>query len=74
MKEIITAINILNKYGTPKKIFQYYIVIALSNTNQRYKFISNSIFKKKLNLNVGFSDHTLGIDAALASVVWEQKL
>ena len=75
MKEIITAINILNKYGTPKKN------ISVLHCNSSYptpikdtNLLAIQYLKKKLNLNVGFSDHTLGIDAALASVVLGAKI
>ena len=69
LKEINQAIKTLMKFGTKKKN------ITLLHCNTEYptpfedaNLMSIITLKKKFNLDVGYSDHTLSIEASLAAV------
>ena len=69
MKEIIFAIGILQNSGIKKR----HITLLQCNTEyptppQDVNLNAMVTMKKTLGLNVGYSDHTLGIEAALAAV------
>ena len=70
-KEINVAVNVLKKYGTNLKD------IILLHCNSAYPTPVNDInllaikyLKDKTKLNIGFSDHSLGAEAAIASVAF----
>lgn len=46
----------------------------LSSSKLRSKFIINKIFKKKIPLEIGYSDHTIGVNASLAAFVLGSKI
>jgi|TARA_B110000211_G_C14066187_1_gene547762 N,N'-diacetyllegionaminate synthase len=69
LKEILAAIKILTKFGTNKK------KISLLHCHSDYpskpinlNLKSIQTLKKTFNLRVGYSDHSLGIEAAIVSV------
>ena len=69
LKEILEAIKILTKFGTNKK------KISLLHCHSDYpskpinlNLRSIQTLKKTFNLRVGYSDHSLGIEAAIVSV------
>jgi len=69
LKEIDQALNILIKSGTRRKK----ITIMQCNTEYPTPFIDVNLrametIKKKFDTNIGFSDHTLGIEASVAAV------
>jgi len=68
MKEIREALNILVEAGTPKK----YITVMQCNTDYPTPFadanlLAMNTIKNDLKVHVGYSDHTLGIEAPIAS-------
>ena len=73
--EIKNAINILTKYGTPKKN------ISVLHCHSSYPTFSKDVnmnamikIKKKFKLNYGYSDHTLGSEASLMAVSLGAKI
>ena len=73
--EVEKAIKILIKNGTPKK------KITVMQCNTEYPTPLEDVnlrviqtFKKKFNIDVGYSDHTLGIDASLWAVAMGAKV
>ena len=69
LNEINNAVRILNKHGTPKKK----ITILQCNSSYPSPFEDINLLaipslKKKLKLEIGFSDHTLGTEAPIAAV------
>jgi N,N'-diacetyllegionaminate synthase len=69
LKEISSALNILINFGTKKKN------ISLLQCNTEYptpfkdvNLLAIKELRKKFNLNVGYSDHTVGIEASIAAV------
>ena len=75
MREIGQAIKVLEKNGTPKKK----IIVMQCNTEYPTPLedvnlrVMHSI-QKKFNVNIGYSDHTLGIDASLWAVAMGAKV
>jgi len=75
MSEIKRAINILTWNGTRKKN----IIVLQCNSEYPTPFKDANIkamitIKKKFGVNVGFSDHTKGIEASLAAVALGAKV
>lgn len=75
MSEIGNAINILNKNGTNKNK----ITILHCTTNYPTNFNEVNLkamlnIKKNLNINVGYSDHTEGIEVSIAAVSLGAKI
>lgn len=69
MREVIFAVEVLQKAGIKKSR----ITILQCNTEyptppQDVNLMAMVEIKKSLGVNVGYSDHTLGIEAALAAV------
>ena len=69
LKEIETALNILYKEGTKKEN----ISVLHCNTEYPTPFSDVNLkamltIKDKFNINVGYSDHTLGIEVSIAAV------
>lgn len=69
LKEIKDALNILIKSGTPKKN----ITVLHCNTEYPTPFEDVNLqamlkIKNKFGVNVGYSDHTLGIEVPIAAV------
>ena len=75
LKEIDQAINILIKNGTKKKDIS--ILHCVTSYPTPMKFVNLkvlTVMKKKYNLEVGFSDHTKGIEASVAAVALGAKI
>ena len=75
LKEIKEALNLLKKY----KLNKNKITVLHCNTEYPTPFEDANLnaiqtIKKSFNINVGFSDHTLGIEASLAAVVLGAKV
>ena len=75
INEISKAINILNLNGTPKKN----ITVLQCNTEyptplKDVNLKAMKMMKKRFGVNVGYSDHTLGIEASLAAVALGAKV
>ncbi len=75
MKEIGEAIKILIKKGTKKKN----ITVLQCNTEyptplKDVNLKAMNLIKKKFNVNIGYSDHTLGIDASVWAVILGAKI
>ena len=75
MKEIAQAIKILVSSGTKKNN----ITVLQCNTEYPTPLEDVNIkamleIKKKFRINVGYSDHTLGINASIVAVANGQKL
>jgi N,N'-diacetyllegionaminate synthase len=75
MKEINYALKILIKSGTKKKN----ITILHCNSEYPTPFKDANLkaiesMKKKLKVSVGYSDHTLGIEAPIAAVAFGAKI
>ena len=75
IKEIKAAVNLLVKQGTPKKN----ITILHCNTEYPTPFVEANIkamldIKKSLKTEVGYSDHTISIEASLAAVAIGAKV
>ena len=73
--EIKNALNILYKSGTKKKN------ITVLHANTEYPTPMEDVnlramltIGKKFNINIGYSDHTLGIEVSLAAVALEREL
>ena len=68
LKEINDAIKILVSYGLKKQIsiLQCTTEYPAPFTDLNLKVIH--LFKKRFKLRVGFSDHSLGIEASIAAV------
>lgn len=73
MEEIEFAINVLKEYGTKE--------IALLHCNTEYPTPMNDVnlnamltLKKKFNVDIGYSDHTLGIEVPIAAVSLGAKI
>ena len=69
MSEIEAAINVLESYGTNRDN----LTVLHCNTNYPtpVKDVNLNVMKtikEKFNVNVGFSDHTMGIEVSLAAV------
>ena len=75
IKEVEAAIKILTKYGTNRKNIT--LLHCHSDYPSRPEDLNlNSILtlKKKFNLNVGFSDHSIGVEAPIISIVLGAKV
>ena len=75
LKEIKDALNILISYGTKKKD----ITILQCNTEYPTPLRDANVqamltIKKKFNVNIGYSDHTEGIEASLAAAAIGAKI
>ena len=69
LKEVGNAINVLNSYGTLKKK----ITVLQCNTEYPSPLKDTNLkamicMKKKFGVEIGYSDHTEGIEASLAAV------
>ena len=68
-KEIKKAINLLKSKGLSRnKISILYCVSSYPTKLEDFYLPEIQIFKKKFNLNIGFSDHSKGVEAAMISV------
>ena len=75
IKEVEAAIKILTKYGTNRKNIT--LLHCHSDYPSRPEDLNlNSILtlKKKFNVNVGFSDHSIGVEAPIISIVLGAKV
>ncbi len=73
-KEIDNAIKILKSKGLSRnKITILYCVSSYPTKTEDFFLPEILRFKKKYNLNVGFSDHSAGIEAAMISVALGAK-
>jgi len=75
MKEIRSALKILTSNGNSKKN----ITVLQCNTEYPTPMVDANIkaitsIKKNFNVNVGYSDHTAGIEASLAAVALGAKI
>jgi len=74
MTEIVKTLNFLNKIGIKKKqITLFYCVTDYPTNFKDLNLNTLSYFKKKFNLSVGFSDHTLGLEAPIAATTFGLK-
>jgi N,N'-diacetyllegionaminate synthase len=75
LKEIDQAINILVKGGTKRKNISLLQCVTAYPTPMKYVNLKAlTLIKKKFNLEVGFSDHTKGIEASIAAVALGAKI
>ena len=75
LKEIDQAINILVKGGTKRKNISLLHCVTAYPTPMKYVNLKAlTLIKKKFNLEVGFSDHTKGIEASIAAVALGAKI
>jgi N,N'-diacetyllegionaminate synthase len=69
LKEVEAALEVLEKSGTPRnKITVLQCTSSYPAPKNETNLTAMNTFKKELNVAVGFSDHTLGIDISLAAV------
>ena len=69
ISEIKIAIDLLNKFGTPKKnITLLHCTSAYPAPLNQVNLNSMSFMKNKFNVNVGYSDHTIGFEVPIAAV------
>jgi len=66
IEEIENAVNIFKKNGNEQLILMHCVSLYPPKSNE-VNLNNIKFFSEKFNLNVGFSDHTLGIDISLAS-------
>lgn len=68
LKEVESALDVLEKSGTPRnKITVLQCTSSYPAPKNEANLTAMNTFKKELNVAVGFSDHTLGIDISLAA-------
>ena len=68
-KEIKKAINLLKSKGLSRnKISILYCVSSYPTKLEDFYLPEIQMFKKRFNLNIGFSDHSKGVEAAMISV------
>lgn len=73
--EIKNALKILIKYGTKKKNITVLHCHTSYPTKEKYVNMNSMIaIKKKFNVNIGYSDHTLGNEASLLAVAMGAKV
>ena len=69
LKEVEAALEVLEKSGTPRnKITVLQCTSSYPAPKNEANLTAMNTFMKELNVAVGFSDHTLGIDISLAAV------
>jgi N,N'-diacetyllegionaminate synthase len=69
LKEVKAALDVLEKSGTARnKITVLQCTSSYPAPKNEANLTAMNTFKKELNVAVGFSDHTLGIDISLAAV------
>ena len=69
LKEIKKALNILIKNGTKKKdITILHCNTEYPATNSKLNLKSIKFLKDKLNISVGYSDHSIGNEASLMAI------
>jgi N,N'-diacetyllegionaminate synthase len=69
LKEVEAALDILVKSGTPRnKITVLQCTSSYPAPKNEANLRVMNTFKRELNVAVGFSDHTLGIDISIAAV------
>jgi len=69
LKEIRNAIFTISKFGTPKKnITLFHCVSEYPTSDAKANILSIIKLRKKFNLNIGYSDHTQGIEASKVAV------
>ena len=74
-KEIKKAIDLLKSKGLSRnKISILYCVSSYPTKLQDFYLPEIQKFKKKFNLNIGFSDHSEGVEAAMISVALGAKI
>ena len=74
-KEIKKAIDLLKSKGLSRnKISILYCVSSYPTKLEDFYIPEIQNFKKKFNLNVGFSDHSEGVEAAMISVALGSKI
>jgi len=69
VSDIKNALNILVKNGTPKKNIEIlHCVTQYPASNDNLNLKSIQFIKDKINLPVGYSDHSLGYEASLIAI------
>lgn len=69
LKEVEVALDVLERSGTPRnKITVLQCTSSYPAPKNEANLTAMNTFNKELNVAVGFSDHTLGIDISLAAV------
>ena len=66
--EIKNALNILYKSGTKKNITVLHANTEYPTPMEDVNLRAMLTIGKKFNINIGYSDHTLGIEVSLAAV------
>jgi len=75
LKEIDYALNTLTKYGTPlKKITVMHCNSAYPTPPQDVNLNAMLTIQKKFGVDVGYSDHTIGIEAPIIAVSLGAKI
>lgn len=75
IKEIENAINLLKKFGTKKKnINLLHCHTDYPSEPQDLNLKAIKTLKKKFKLNVGYSDHSVGIEAPIIAVSYGSKI
>jgi N,N'-diacetyllegionaminate synthase len=75
IKEIENAINLLTKFGTKRKnINLLHCHTDYPSEPQNLNLKAIQTLKKKFKLNVGYSDHSVGIEAPIIAVSYGSKI
>lgn len=72
--EIKTAIKILTKNNSKKRLILMHCISDYPTKKKNVNLNTINFFKDKFKINVGFSDHTLGIEAPILSVALGVKV
>lgn len=72
--EIQTAINILTKYNSKKRLILMHCVSDYPTKNKDINLNTINFLRDRFKIQVGFSDHTLGIDVPILSVALGVKV
>ena len=75
LKEIESALNVLIKFGTPlKKITVLHCNSAYPTRSEDANIRAMETIKKEFSVEVGYSDHTIGIEAPIVAVSLGAKI
>jgi N,N'-diacetyllegionaminate synthase len=75
LKEIESALNVISRFGTPlSKITVLHCNSAYPTLSEDANLRAMETIKKKFSVNVGYSDHTIGIEAPIAAVSLGAKI
>ena len=74
LSEVSWAVNKLIEAGTPKDKLLYYIALEYPCPFNNVNLEAINTISKTFKLDVGYSDHTLGIEVAIAAVALGAKV